>query len=137
MNTKAKFKLFSFSFLRKTSTAPAPALPKLTLVELREFVNQVNNLPCIIKETNAIDKLMSQVESFRYDAKIVLNSDDYDEKKVLELLEHAETMDIDLPEINELKLVSWLVLRNIFLCIHSICSENPKTKEGSKTENVL
>jgi len=99
--------LFCF-FLRKTSTIPAPASPKLTLIELREFVNQVNNLPCIIKETNAIDKLMSQVESFRYEAKIVLSSDDYDEKKVLELLEHAETMDIDLPEINELKLVCYI-----------------------------
>ena len=91
--------------IRKTST-PATNMPRLTLNELRDFVNQINNLPCIIKESIAIDKLMAQVESFRYDAKLVLNADDYNDKKVAELLEHSETMDIDLPEVNELRLVS-------------------------------
>lgn len=65
----------------------------------------MHNLPCVIKEAKAIDKLMGQVESFRYDAKLVLNSEDYNEKKVIELLEHADAMDVDLPEINDLRLV--------------------------------
>lgn len=83
--------------------------PRLSLNELRDFVNQINNLPCVIKESVSIEKLMAQVESFRYDAKLVLNADDYNEKKVMELLEHAETMDVDLPEVNELRLVSFLI----------------------------
>ena len=105
-----------FIIVRKTSTTTMPSMPRLTLNELREFVNQINNLPCIIKESSAIDKLMAQVESFRYDAKLVLNADDYNEKKVAELLEHAETMDVDLPEVNELRLVSIQTL-----CPHQNC----------------
>lgn len=52
---------------------------------------------------------MGQVESFRYEAKLLLTSDDYNEEKVRELLAHAETLDLDLPEINELRLVSEVI----------------------------
>lgn len=107
---------YFFFLLRKTTTSTAATLPRLTLNELKDFVTQVHNLPCTIKETNAIDKLMAQVESFRYDARIVLTAEGYNEKKVVELLEHAEAMDVDLPEINDLRLVkvlNILLLRNI------------------------
>lgn len=80
----------------------------MSFEELKDFVSQVQNLPCLIKEVNAIDKLMAQVESFRYEAKLVLTSEDYNESRVHELLEHAETLDLDLPEIAELKLVSFV-----------------------------
>lgn len=92
--------------LRKTTTSSVPSTPRLTLNELKDFVNQVHSLPCLIKEAAAVDKLMAQVESFRYDAKIALSSEDYNEKKVVELLEHADVMDVDLPEIHDLRLVS-------------------------------
>lgn len=89
---------------RKTSTSATSTAPKLSLDELKEFSSQVQNLPCVIKEARAVDSLMAQVESFRFDAKILLNSNEYNEKKVSELLEHTETMDVDLPEINDLQL---------------------------------
>ena len=102
-------------FYRKSSTSSTSSVTRLSFEELKDFVSQVQNLPCLIKEVNAIDKLMAQVESFRYEAKLVLTSEDYNESRVHELLEHAETLDLDLPEIAELKLVSFVLYFSFFL----------------------
>jgi len=89
---------------RKTSTTPTLPPTRLSLQELKDFVQQVQNLPCLIKESRLIDGLMAQVESFRFDAKTCLESDDYNQEKVTELLEHADNMEVELPEISDLKL---------------------------------
>ena len=113
---------------RKSSTSSTSSISRLSFEELKDFVSQVQNLPCLIKEVNAIDKLMTQVESFRYEAKLLLTAEDYNESRVHELLEHAETLDLDLPEIPELKLVSFLPYFSVFLhkCFlkHLTCFRN-------------
>ncbi|XP_047123479.1 lysine-specific demethylase 5A isoform X1 [Hydra vulgaris] len=89
---------------RKSSSIASSSQPRLTLEELNDFVLQVKNLPCIIKEAKAIDILMQQIENFQHEAHLVLNSDNYNEPKVLELIEHGNSMDVELPELNELKM---------------------------------
>ena len=74
-------------------------------------MNQVHNLPCIIKESRPIEVLMTQVESFRFEANALLNADDYDPAKVSELIEHSETMDVELPEVADLQMVSHVHIR--------------------------
>ena len=83
-----------------------PSAPRLSLDELKEFVSQVQNLPCVIKESQPIEMLMSQVESFRYEASALLNAGDYDTVKVSELLDHSESMDVELPEVGDLQMVN-------------------------------
>ena len=92
-------------FFRKSSSVSSVQLPRLTLEELNDFVLQVKNLPCIIKEAKAIDILMLQIDTFRHEARLVLNSDKYNEQKVSELIEHGNSMDVELPEMHELKMV--------------------------------
>lgn len=91
---------------RKTTTsAPATPAQRLSLQELKDFVHQVESLPCSIKEMRLINGLLSQVESFRYEAKCLFEAGDYDQGKLVELLEHADNLEVDLPEINDLKMV--------------------------------
>lgn len=96
---------------RHSSGGSTPG-PKLTIEELKDFVQQVNNLPCVIKEASLVAALLTQVENFQYEASCILKEATCDLTKLTDLLEHGMSLDIELPELNdikqELKAVKWL-----------------------------
>ncbi|XP_065066766.1 lysine-specific demethylase 5A-like isoform X2 [Rhopilema esculentum] len=93
-------------FVKKHKTRHSSGLspgPKLTLSELREFVQQVDNLSCVIKEARLVTGLLNQVENFQYEATCILEDSTCDIQKLTDLVEHGQTLDIDLPELTSLK----------------------------------
>ncbi|XP_013066570.2 lysine-specific demethylase 5A-like isoform X1 [Biomphalaria glabrata] len=78
---------------------------KLTLDELNCFFEQVNGLPCIIKETKSIKELLDKVVEFREEAQDALDAETPDSEQVETLIEIGISLDVDLPEIPKLKQV--------------------------------
>ncbi|XP_059161364.1 lysine-specific demethylase 5A-like isoform X2 [Physella acuta] len=78
---------------------------KLTLDELNCFFEQVNGLPCIIKETKLIKELLDKVVEFREEAQDALDAETPDSEQVETLIEIGISLDVDLPEIPKLKQV--------------------------------
>ena len=48
---------------------------------------------------------MTQVENFQYETECVLKEGCYDIKRLNELMEHGNSLEIELPELASLKLV--------------------------------
>ncbi|XP_071961642.1 lysine-specific demethylase 5A-like [Antedon mediterranea] len=76
---------------------------RLTLEELQCFTDQVNNLPCEIKEAEIIQNLLDKVETFQAEAQDALADDSPDSEKLKRLLEIGVELDVELPEMPKLK----------------------------------
>ena len=72
--------------------------------ELRLFHEQIESLACIIKEGDSIKELIAKVDSFQEEAKKLLQEGNNPESEALnKQLEAGFALDIDLPEITQLK----------------------------------
>ncbi|XP_033647980.1 lysine-specific demethylase 5A-like isoform X1 [Asterias rubens] len=76
---------------------------RLTLEELKDFMVQVQGLPCEIREVELVQDLLVKVEGFQAEAQDALCDAIPDSDKLKRLLEAGKGIDIELPEIPKLK----------------------------------
>uniref|UniRef100_T1IT35 [histone H3]-trimethyl-L-lysine(4) demethylase n=1 Tax=Strigamia maritima TaxID=126957 RepID=T1IT35_STRMM len=97
---------------RNRQLGDAKYAARLTLEELQLFYNQIANLSCEIKEAVLVKDLLDQVVEFQHDAKEILENEMPDMKNLEKLIDFGVTLDIDLPEVPNLKQklqqVKWL-----------------------------
>ncbi|MEQ2195173.1 hypothetical protein XENOCAPTIV_008538 [Xenoophorus captivus] len=75
---------------------------KLTVDELKAFVEQLYRLPCIISQARQV-KLLETVEDFHERAQVALSDEMPDSSKLQELLDLGSGLDVELPELPKLK----------------------------------
>ncbi|XP_048582625.1 lysine-specific demethylase 5A isoform X2 [Nematostella vectensis] len=90
---------------RTRHNLPATHTPvaKLSLEELQAFMQQLQGLPCVIREADLVQDLMMHVESFQCEAQKVLQEPVPDVDKLQQLLDTGGGLDVELPEIPKLK----------------------------------
>ncbi|XP_049273209.1 lysine-specific demethylase 5A isoform X1 [Rhipicephalus sanguineus] len=89
---------------RNRQSQDAKYTSRLTLDELQVFYEQLSKLPCVIKESAMIRDLVDRVVDFQSSARDLLTLDEMGESWRLEkLLEAGLSLDMDLPEIPQLK----------------------------------
>ncbi|CAD7094087.1 unnamed protein product [Hermetia illucens] len=89
----------------RTRNASDAAKYKLTLDELEMFVQEIDNLCCIIQEGQSVRELQALGKEFLESAKQLLNEpiSKADEQAIEKLIEEGSTLCIELPEIKALK----------------------------------
>uniref|UniRef100_A0A3Q2CBG3 [histone H3]-trimethyl-L-lysine(4) demethylase n=1 Tax=Cyprinodon variegatus TaxID=28743 RepID=A0A3Q2CBG3_CYPVA len=76
---------------------------KLTVDELKAFVEQLYKLPCIISQARQVKELLETVEDFHERAQVALSDEMPDSSKLQELLDLGSGLDVELPELPKLK----------------------------------
>lgn len=79
---------------------------KLTVEELTLFFDQIEDLACKIKEADSVKLLLVKVTEFQSEMEQYLTDDVIDSKILEKCIENGNQLDIDLPEIPRLKVVS-------------------------------
>uniref|UniRef100_H3CMU6 [histone H3]-trimethyl-L-lysine(4) demethylase n=1 Tax=Tetraodon nigroviridis TaxID=99883 RepID=H3CMU6_TETNG len=75
---------------------------KLTVDELKAFVDQLYRLPCIISQARQVKELLEKVEEFHERAQ-ALSDEMPDSSKLQALLDLGSGLDVELPELPRLK----------------------------------
>ncbi|XP_049793761.1 lysine-specific demethylase lid [Schistocerca nitens] len=95
----------------KTRQDNKPKL-QLTLQELKLFNDQIEDLPCAIKEAPAVKQLLERVQDFKKTAADLLSKNLVPSKDLIECLEAGNELDFDLPEMPKLRqyidMVKWM-----------------------------
>ena len=73
--------------------------------ELQCFRDQVEGLPCKIKEAHMVGELLDSVKNFQVEAQGALGEETPDSEKLQRLLDLGTTLDVELPEVPSLKQV--------------------------------
>uniref|UniRef100_A0A3B4A8I7 [histone H3]-trimethyl-L-lysine(4) demethylase n=1 Tax=Periophthalmus magnuspinnatus TaxID=409849 RepID=A0A3B4A8I7_9GOBI len=76
---------------------------KLTVDELKAFVDQLYRLPCIISQIRQVKELLENVEDFHERAQVALSDEMPDSSKLQSLLDLGSGLDVELPELPRLK----------------------------------
>uniref|UniRef100_A0A3Q2Z498 [histone H3]-trimethyl-L-lysine(4) demethylase n=1 Tax=Hippocampus comes TaxID=109280 RepID=A0A3Q2Z498_HIPCM len=76
---------------------------KLTVDELKAFVEQLYRLPCIISQARQVKELLENVEDFHERAQVALADELPDSSKLQALLDLGSGLDVELPELPRLK----------------------------------
>uniref|UniRef100_A0A674N2P5 [histone H3]-trimethyl-L-lysine(4) demethylase n=1 Tax=Takifugu rubripes TaxID=31033 RepID=A0A674N2P5_TAKRU len=76
---------------------------KLTVDELKAFVDQLYRLPCIISQARQVKELLEKVEEFHERAQAALSDEMPDSSKLQALLDLGSGLDVELPELPRLK----------------------------------
>uniref|UniRef100_A0AAX7TQZ3 [histone H3]-trimethyl-L-lysine(4) demethylase n=1 Tax=Astatotilapia calliptera TaxID=8154 RepID=A0AAX7TQZ3_ASTCA len=76
---------------------------KLTVDELKAFVEQLYRLPCIISQARQVKELLENVEDFHERAQVALSDEMPDSSKLQALLDLGSGLDVELPELPRLK----------------------------------
>uniref|UniRef100_A0A671V6C6 [histone H3]-trimethyl-L-lysine(4) demethylase n=1 Tax=Sparus aurata TaxID=8175 RepID=A0A671V6C6_SPAAU len=76
---------------------------KLTVDELKAFVDQLYRLPCIISQARQVKELLENVEDFHERAQVALSDQMPDSSKLQALLDLGSGLDVELPELPRLK----------------------------------
>ena len=76
---------------------------RLTVEELQLFANQLEMLPAKVQGHEAVRELLEAVESFRKDARKLLDMSTPDSKDLEKCVEVGSELDVELPELSELK----------------------------------
>uniref|UniRef100_A0A667YTD4 [histone H3]-trimethyl-L-lysine(4) demethylase n=1 Tax=Myripristis murdjan TaxID=586833 RepID=A0A667YTD4_9TELE len=76
---------------------------KLTVDELKAFVEQLFRLPCIISQARQVKELLENVEDFHERAQVALADEMPDSSKLQALLDLGSGLDVELPELPRLK----------------------------------
>ncbi|XP_022238310.1 lysine-specific demethylase 5A-like isoform X1 [Limulus polyphemus] len=76
---------------------------RLTVEELQLFYEQIQKLPCGIKEGILIKDMVEQVIQFEKEAKELLDQEMPDFKKLERALDNGLVLDVDLPQVLQLK----------------------------------
>ncbi|KAL2102272.1 hypothetical protein ACEWY4_001440 [Coilia grayii] len=76
---------------------------KLTVEELKAFVEQLFKLPCVISQARQVQELLENVEEFHERAQEALADETPDSSKLQALLDLGAGLDVELPELPRLK----------------------------------
>ncbi|KAG7320299.1 hypothetical protein KOW79_016152 [Hemibagrus wyckioides] len=76
---------------------------KLTVEELKAFVEQLFRLPCVISQARQVKELLENVEDFHERAQLALADETPDSAKLQVLVELGSGLDVELPELARLK----------------------------------
>uniref|UniRef100_A0A8C5HZB8 [histone H3]-trimethyl-L-lysine(4) demethylase n=1 Tax=Gouania willdenowi TaxID=441366 RepID=A0A8C5HZB8_GOUWI len=76
---------------------------KLTVDELKAFVDQLFKLPCIISQARQVKELLENVEDFHERAQLALSDEMPDSSKLQALLDLGSGLDVELPQLPRLK----------------------------------
>ncbi|XP_074553882.1 lysine-specific demethylase 5A isoform X2 [Halichoeres trimaculatus] len=76
---------------------------KLTVDELKAFVDQLFRLPCIISQARQVKELLENVEDFHERAQVALSDETPDSSKLQALLDLGSGLDVELPQLPRLK----------------------------------
>uniref|UniRef100_A0A674DD66 [histone H3]-trimethyl-L-lysine(4) demethylase n=1 Tax=Salmo trutta TaxID=8032 RepID=A0A674DD66_SALTR len=76
---------------------------KLTVEELKVFVEQLFKLPCVIGQARQVKELLENVEDFHERAQVALADELPDSSKLQALLDLGGGLDVELPELPRLK----------------------------------
>uniref|UniRef100_A0A3Q3GUM0 [histone H3]-trimethyl-L-lysine(4) demethylase n=1 Tax=Labrus bergylta TaxID=56723 RepID=A0A3Q3GUM0_9LABR len=76
---------------------------KLTVDELKAFVDQLFRLPCIISQARQVKELLENVEDFHERAQVAMSDEMPDSSKLQALLDLGSGLDVELPELPRLK----------------------------------
>uniref|UniRef100_A0A8D3DW79 [histone H3]-trimethyl-L-lysine(4) demethylase n=1 Tax=Scophthalmus maximus TaxID=52904 RepID=A0A8D3DW79_SCOMX len=76
---------------------------KLTVDELKAFVDQLYRLPCILSQARQVKELLENVEDFPERAQAALSDEMPDSSKLQALLDLGSGLDVELPELPRLK----------------------------------
>ncbi|XP_047659762.1 lysine-specific demethylase 5A isoform X1 [Tachysurus fulvidraco] len=76
---------------------------KLTVEELKAFVEQLFRLPCVISQARQVKELLENVEDFHERAQLALADETPDSAKLQVLVELGSGLDVELPELAQLK----------------------------------
>ncbi|XP_028910355.1 lysine-specific demethylase 5A isoform X2 [Ornithorhynchus anatinus] len=76
---------------------------KLTMEELKAFVQQLFSLPCVISQARQVKNLLDDVEEFHERAQEALLDETPDSSKLQVLIELGSGLYVDLPELPRLK----------------------------------
>ncbi|XP_019634092.1 PREDICTED: lysine-specific demethylase 5C-like isoform X3 [Branchiostoma belcheri] len=88
---------------RNKTNCDTKYVARLSLEELKCFMEQVQSLPCIIQEAELIQDLLNRVESFQQEAQAALQDEMPNSEKLHRLLEIGVGLDVELPEMPKLK----------------------------------
>lgn len=80
--------------------------------ELSLFYEQIESLPCTIKEGEGVKELLDRVKDFQKEAAELLSQEMPESRLVDKCIENGVVLDIELPEIPKLKQV---------ICVHFCC----------------
>lgn len=81
---------------------------KLTVEELSLFYEQIESLPCTIKEGEGVKELLDRVTNFQKEAAVLLNQEMPESQLLDKCIENGVVLDIELPEIPKLKQVIYI-----------------------------
>ncbi|XP_006002433.1 lysine-specific demethylase 5C isoform X2 [Latimeria chalumnae] len=76
---------------------------QLTVGELKEFLDQINGLPCVIGQVSAVKELLMKVEAFQSKAQAALKELPHDCSQLQDLQEQGEQLGVDVPELEQLR----------------------------------
>uniref|UniRef100_A0A3P9JXH8 [histone H3]-trimethyl-L-lysine(4) demethylase n=1 Tax=Oryzias latipes TaxID=8090 RepID=A0A3P9JXH8_ORYLA len=76
---------------------------KLTVDELKAFVDQLFKLPCVISQARQVKELLENVEDFHERAQVALSEEMPDSSKLQALLDLGSGLDVELPELPRIK----------------------------------
>ncbi|XP_076344166.1 lysine-specific demethylase 5A-like isoform X2 [Tachypleus tridentatus] len=88
---------------RNWQTVGSKSMPQITVEELKIFYEQMCKLPCEIKERVLIKDMVEQVAQFEKEAKLLLDHELPDVKKLEKVLDNGLTLGVDLPHLLQLK----------------------------------
>lgn len=115
--------------------------------ELTLFFEQIESLPCTIKEGEGVKELLDRVTDFQKEAAVLLSQEMPESRLLDKCIESGVVLDIELPEIPKLKQViyissvffvcydiGWnaiLYLGSVWKCVHLLVPGNftPLKKE--------
>lgn len=86
---------------------------KLTVEELTQFHEQIQELACKIKEEELISSLLDKVKEFQINAKRLLGQDIVESKQIEDAIETGFFLNIELSELPILKEVTLLTFSYI------------------------
>jgi histone demethylase JARID1 len=81
---------------------------KLTVEELTLFFEQIESLPCTIKEGEGVKELLDRVTDFRKEAAVLLSQEMPESRLLDKCIESGVVLDIELSEIPKLKQVMYI-----------------------------
>ena len=124
---------------------------RLTVEELQLFSNQLDTLPIKVSGKDCVTQLLEQVVKFQETAqKLLSNNKIEDLEEINKVIETGSNLDVDLPELNELKVKAkqheWLdkakdiledPMADSFDHIKEVIEEGMELPPSPKVEKIL
>ncbi|XP_061875641.1 lysine-specific demethylase 5C isoform X1 [Colius striatus] len=101
--------------------------PSLSVEELRAFLEQMNQLPCVMHQLGEVQALLERVESFQAEARSALESSPLGLGALRSLLERGARLGVEVPESQclERQLAQGTWLEEVTATLRSPCARVP------------